>query len=56
MVGMGKAKMEEGDKDMGKSQTVEGSIGGEEYGRAAKKEKKMKIRPDLLNQKPKSGG
>ena len=37
---MGKAKMEEGDRDMGKSQTVEGSIGGEEYGRAAKKEKK----------------
>ena len=40
MVVMGKAKMEEGDSDMGKSQTVEGSIRGEEYGRAAKKEKK----------------
>ena len=41
---MGKAMMEEGDRDMGKSQTVEGSIGGlggwgeEEYGRSVKKE------------------
>ena len=41
MEGMGKAMMEEGDRDMGKSQTVEGSIGGwgeEEHGRAVKKE------------------
>ena len=28
MEGMGKAMMEDGDRDMGKSQTIEGSIGG----------------------------
>ena len=35
--------MEDGGRDMRKSQTVEGSMGGEEeeYGRAVKKEKKM---------------
>ena len=39
---MGKAVMEEGDRDMGNSQTAEGCMGGEEEkGRAAKREKKM---------------
>ena len=42
MVGMGKALMEEGDRDMEKTQTVEESMeNGEEYVRVAKKEKKM---------------
>ena len=39
---MGKALMEEGDRDMEKTQTVEESMeNGEEYVRVAKKEKKM---------------
>ena len=44
MVGMEKAGMEEeGDKDMRKTRTVQESIGEreEEYGRVARKEKKM---------------
>ena len=43
MVGMGKAVMEEGDRDIGKTQTVEESIEEreEEYVRVAREEKKM---------------
>ena len=41
VVGMGKAVMEEGDRDIGKTQTVEESMEREEeYVKAAKKEKK----------------
>ena len=41
MVGMGKALMEAGDRDMEKTQTVEESLEREEeYVKAAKKEKK----------------
>ena len=40
---MGKAKMEEGDRDMGKSQTVEGSIGGGGIWKGGKKGKKKMV-------------
>ena len=43
MAGMREAMMEEGGRDIGKSQTVDGSMGGEEEEnvRVVKKEKKM---------------
>ena len=44
MVGMGKALMEAGDRDMEKTQTVEESMEREEeYVKAAKKEKKKMV-------------